>query len=106
MDIKNLFNVELPAALLLKTKEVKKVNAVFQVNITGEGSWRIDTKSAEPSVSPSEVGSAADCTLTISSADFLALMKTPSKATTMVLFGKLKIAGNKMLAMELTKLLG
>ena len=104
MNIKQLFETDLPKSLLAKTKEVQSVNARFQVNITGEGEWHLDCTSTGPSVTPGQ--QKADCTLTISGDNFRALMKEPSKATTMLLFGKLKIAGDKMLAMKLTKLLG
>eukprot|EP00697_Spironema_sp_BW2_P002122 gnl/Spiro4/1284_TR688_c0_g1_i1.p5 gnl/Spiro4/1284_TR688_c0_g1~~gnl/Spiro4/1284_TR688_c0_g1_i1.p5 ORF type:complete len:108 (+),score=24.34 gnl/Spiro4/1284_TR688_c0_g1_i1:1523-1846(+) len=103
MDIKNLFEVELPAALAAKAKEVREVNATFQVNVTGVGEWNIDATSSGPSVTPGQ-GKAA-CTITIAQADFEKLMTDPSKAMTMFFTGKLKLAGNQMLAMKLTKLL-
>jgi putative sterol carrier protein len=103
MDIKELFEVTLPTALAAKAKEVREVNATFQVNVTGVGEWNIDATSKGPSVTPGQ-GTAA-CTITIGAADFEKLMADPSKAMTMFFTGKLKLSGNQMLAMKLTKLL-
>lgn len=103
MNIKSLFETDLPAALTAKAKEVREVNAVFQVNILGEGEWNIDATSKGPTVTAGQGKS--DCTITISSADFQALMAEPSKAMSMFFSGKLKLSGNQMLAMKLTKLL-
>lgn len=103
LNVKNLFEVELPVALSAKAKEVQAVNAVFQVNVIGEGEWCIDATPKGPTVTPGQ--GKANCTITISSADFQTLMADPSKAMTMFFTGKLKLAGNQMLAMKLTKLL-
>ncbi len=103
MNIKNLFEVDLPVALLSKAKEVREVNATFQVNVTGEGEWCIDATSKGPSVTAGQ--GKADCTITISSADLQTLLADPGKAMSMFFGGKLKLSGNQMLAMKLPKLL-
>ncbi len=103
LNIKNLFETDLPVALNAKAAEVRAVNAVFQVNVTGVGEWTIDATSKGPSVTPGQ--GAAGCTITIAAADFEKLMADPGKAMTMFFTGKLKLAGNQMLAMKLTKLL-
>jgi putative sterol carrier protein len=103
MNIRELFETTLPAALASKSKEVREVNASFQVNVTGEGEWFIDATSKGPSVKAGQ--GKADCTITISSENFQALMSDPGKAMGMFFSGKLKLAGNQMLAMKLTKLL-
>ena len=104
VDIKKLFNDELPGALSRNADDAKTIGAKYQMNITGEGEWNIDVSSSGPSC---KAGSGpADCTITIAGEDFQKLMENP-QANAMQLFfaGKLKLGGNTMLAMKLTKLL-
>jgi putative sterol carrier protein len=105
VDIQKLFNEEIPAKLAQHGDAAKQVGATFQMNITGEGGgeWFINASESGPAI---EKGTkAADCTITISSEDFQKLLENP-QANSMQLFfaGKLKLAGNQMLAMKLTKL--
>jgi putative sterol carrier protein len=103
VDIKKLFNEDLPAALAKNAEEAKGIGAKYQLNVTGEGEWHIDVTSGGPSC---KAGSAdAECTITIASEDFQKLYENP-QANGMQLFfaGKLKVAGNQMLAMKLQKL--
>lgn len=104
IDIKKLFNDELPAALIKNAEDAKTIGAKYQMNITGEGEWNIDVSSTGP-VCKAGTGE-ADCTITIASEDFQKLAENP-QANGMPLFfaGKLKVAGNQMLAMKLQKLL-
>ena len=65
--------------------------------------WQIDVSASGPSC---KAGSGpADCTITIGGEDFQKLFENP-QANGMQLFfaGKLKVAGNQMLAMKLQKL--
>ena len=103
VDIKKLFNEELPAALQKNADDAKSIGAKYQMNVTGEGEWNIDVSSTGPAC---VAGTAdADCTITIASEDFPQLVENP-QANGMQLFfaGKLKVAGNQMLAMKLQKL--
>jgi len=105
VDIQKLFNEEIPAKLAQHADEAKKVGATFQMNITGEGGgeWFVNVSDTGPSIKPGT--EAADCTITIASEDFQKLHENP-QANGMQLFlaGKLKVAGNQMLAMKLSKL--
>jgi putative sterol carrier protein len=103
VDIKGLFNDVLPKALAANSADAKAIGAKYQMNITGEGEWFIDVSDSGPSVK--EGTGEADCTITISSEDFQKLVENP-QANGMQLFfaGKLKVAGNQMLAMKLNKL--
>lgn len=103
VDIQKLFNEELPAALEKNAEDAKTIGAKFQMNITGAGEWFIDVSPSGPSCKAGT--GTADCTFTISSEDFQTLMANP-QANGMQLFfqGKLKIGGNQMLAMKMTKL--
>ncbi|MBX3228338.1 MAG: SCP2 sterol-binding domain-containing protein [Labilithrix sp.] len=106
VDIKKLFNEELPAALEKNAEDAKTIGAKYQMNVTGEGEWTIDVTSSGPSCKPG-TDAAADCTITIAAEDFQKLIENP-QANGMQLFfaGKLKVAGNQMLAMKLQKLFG
>jgi putative sterol carrier protein len=106
VDVKKLFNEELPAALEKNAEDAKTIGAKFQMNITGEGEWFIDVSSTGPACKAG-TGEGADCTITIAAEDFQKLVENP-QANGMQLFfaGKLKVTGNQMLAMKLQKLFG
>ncbi len=105
VDVKKLFNEDLPAVLSKNAEDAKTIGAKFQMNVAGEGEWFIDVSSTGPVVKSGT--DAADCTLSIDADDFQKLFENP-QANGMQLFfaGKLKISGNQMLAMKLHKLFG
>ena len=107
VDIKQLFNETLPAALTKNAAEAKTIGAKFQMNITGDtgGEWNIDVSESGPACKPGTGD--ADCTITITDEDFQKLVENP-QANGMQLFfsGKLKVSGNQMLAVKLQKLFG
>ena len=107
VDIKKLFNEELPAAIEKNAAEAKAIGAKYQMNITGPtgGEWYVDVSDSGPS--SKEGTGPADCTITISDEDFQKLVENP-QANGMQLFfsGKLKVGGNPALAMKLQKLFG
>ena len=103
MDTKKLFNDDLPAALARNADDAKTIGAKFQVNVTGTGEWFIDASSTGPLCKQGT--DVADVTITIAEEDLQTLLEDPQANTTQLFFqGKLKIAGNQMLAMKLTKL--
>ena len=104
IDVKKLFNEQLPATLQKNAEDAKTIGAKYQMNITGEGEWYIDVSESGPSCKPG-TGEAADCTITNAAEDFQKLVENP-QANGMQLFfaGKLKVTGNQMLAMKLQKL--
>ena len=104
-DVKQLFNETLPAALAKNADDAKTIGAKYQMNITGEGSWFIDVSATGPKCEAGE--HPADCTMTIASEDFQKLIENPQQNGMQLFFaGKLKVAGNQMLAMKLNKLFG
>jgi hypothetical protein len=104
VDIKKLFNEELPAALAKNAEDAKSIGAKYQVNVTGEGEWTIDVSSTGPSCKPGK-DTAADCTITIASEDFQKLYENPQANGLQLFFAnKLKVDGNQMLGMKLQKL--
>jgi putative sterol carrier protein len=106
VDIQKLFNEEIPAHLAKDSEAAKQVGATFQINVTGEGGgeWFVDASDKGPSIAPGNPGG-ADCVITLSKEDFEKFHENP-QANGMQLFfaGKLKISGNQMLAMKLSKL--
>src|SRR4029077_19823397 len=68
VDIPKLFNEQLPGALAKNADEAKSINATYQMNVTGAGSWHLDLTSAGPTITQGE--KPADCTITITSDDF------------------------------------
>jgi putative sterol carrier protein len=103
VDIKKLFNEELPASLTKNAEDARTIGAKYQMNVTGEGEWNIDVSSTGP-VCKEGTGD-ADCTITVAAEDFQKLLENP-QANGMQLFfaGKLQVGVNQMLAMKLQKL--
>lgn len=105
IDIKKLFNESLPASLTKNAEDARTIGAKYQMNIVGEGEWHIDVTSTGPVCKAGT--DTADCTITVAAEDFPTLMENPqANGMTLFLAGKLKVAGNQMLAMKLQKLFG
>lgn len=106
IDIQKLFNEEIPAKIAANPDAAKQVGAKFQFIINGEGGgqWFIDLSDSGPKAEAANPGG-ADCTMEMTSEDFQKLIENP-QANGMALFfsGKLKVSGNQMLAMKLTKI--
>jgi putative sterol carrier protein len=106
VDIQKLFNEEIPAKLAEHGDAAKQVGATFQINIVGEGGgeWFVNASDTGPSIEKGSPGGAG-CTITLTSEDFQKFHENP-QANGMQLFfaGKLKISGDQMLAMKLSKL--
>jgi putative sterol carrier protein len=107
VDIKQLFDKDLPEAIAKNPDKAKEVGHVFQMNITGDngGEWTIDCSPATGPSCKAGKTDTAECAITIAEADFQKLVENP-QANGMQLFfaGKLKVQGNQMLAMKLQKL--
>ena len=109
LDIRRLFDIELPAALAKNAaKASKELAATFQLNVTGSagGQWHVSAIFA-PTCKPGQAP--ADVTVTMSDLDFQALMASPQRgytAMTMATRGRMKIEGPLAVAMRLEKLLG
>ncbi len=107
MTPKQVFEEELPGKLKEKGDAVTKTNAIFQFNLTGDdgGSWWIDTTKPGGEVSPGE-NEAAKCTVTMASSDFMDMVSGKLNGQMAFMTGKLKIAGDMGLAMQLGTVLG
>ncbi|KAJ7335672.1 hypothetical protein JRQ81_013613 [Phrynocephalus forsythii] len=88
---------------------VKKVNAVFQWNITKDGKtavqWTIDLKKSPGELYRGPARGKADTIFTISDEDFLGLVLGKINPQKAFMSGKLKIKGNIMLSQKLGVLL-
>jgi putative sterol carrier protein len=85
---------------------VKKINGVYQFNITtskGEVKWTVDLKNGPGSVKEGPAPK-PDVTITIKEADFIDLMTGKLDGQTAFMQGKLKIGGNMSFAMKLGQL--
>jgi putative sterol carrier protein len=78
-----------------------KIGASFQFNLTGaqSGNWVVNLKHAAEVRSGSIDN--ADCTITMSDSDFVALATGELNPMTAFSSGKLKLQGNPMTAMKL-----
>ncbi|KAE8291220.1 Non-specific lipid-transfer protein [Larimichthys crocea] len=89
-------------------KLVKKIGGVFAFKVKDgpggkEATWIVDVKNGKGSVT-NDPGQKADCTLSMSDEDLLALMTGKLNAQMAFFKGKLKIAGNMGMAMKLQNL--
>lgn len=77
------------------------VNALIQLNLTGEGSgaWQIKIANSQISVQEGEAAS-SDLALTMDTADYVALSKGEVNPMNLFLGGKIKLQGNMTLAMK------
>lgn len=103
-----LFDQRVPAALAANPDKAKEIGAVYVFKISGEGggTWTVDLVSSPPTCTQGEKGT-AQCTIEISHDDFkqlLANMSNQAFGMQLYMQGKLKIAGDPMLAMKLTKI--
>ncbi|NXN91042.1 DHB4 enzyme, partial [Rhinopomastus cyanomelas] len=88
---------------------VKKVNAVFQWNITKDGEtamqWTIDLKNGSGAVYKGTARTSADTTFTVSDEDFMDVVLQKIQPQQAFFSGKLKVKGNIMLSQKLEMIL-
>ncbi|NWH77569.1 DHB4 enzyme, partial [Piaya cayana] len=88
---------------------VKKVNAVFQWDITKDGKtamqWTIDLKNGSGAVYQGPARSSADTTFTLSDEDFMDVVQRKTNPQKAFFAGKLKVKGNIMLSQKLEMIL-
>ncbi|NWR74248.1 DHB4 enzyme, partial [Centropus unirufus] len=88
---------------------VKKVNAVFQWDITKDGKtavqWTIDLKNGSGAVYQGPARGSADTTFTLSDEDFMDVVQRKTNPQQAFFAGKLKVKGNIMLSQKLEMIL-
>ncbi|NWT03326.1 DHB4 enzyme, partial [Mionectes macconnelli] len=88
---------------------VKKVNAVFQWDITKDGKtamqWTIDLKNGSGAVYQGPARNSPDTTFTLSDEDFMDVVQQKTNPQKAFFSGKLKVKGNIMLSQKLEMIL-
>ncbi len=79
------------------------VNASYKFEIEGDGTWVVEI--ADGSINVSEGDGDAQCTVTVASEDFNAILDGSLNPQMAFMSGKLKIAGDMGLAMKLGSVL-
>jgi putative sterol carrier protein len=105
-DAQTDFTKSLPEKIQADPEKFKTAGCIFLFKITGEGggTWTLDLKGDDVGVKDGEVGT-PDCSIEVSAEDWKS-MSDSAFANAMPLFfqGKLKVAGNAMLATKLQQL--
>ena len=102
---KELFDVQVPAALAKSPEKAKEIGAIYVFKIAGDGGgeWTVDLASATPSCKPGTV-TKANCTIEVAHEDFKNMLGNPALGMQLYFQGKLKVSGDPMLATKLQKL--
>ena len=101
-DAKELFDVQVPAALKEHPERAKEVNAIYCFKITGDGGgeWTVDLTKDAPSCVTGDTGD-AQCTVEVEHDDFKTMLTDPQAGMQLYFQGKLKVTGDPMLATKL-----
>ena len=102
-----LFNERVPNSLSSHPDKAKEIGAVFLFKITGDGGgeWIVDLASDSPTCKAGNPdGKTAQCTVEVAHEDFKAMLNNPALGMQLYFQGKLKVAGDPMLATKLQKL--
>lgn len=87
--IVEFFTVKLPAKLAANPQIAEQVNAIYQFNLGGAGTWTVDLKNGGKITEGA--AEKADCQVDASADDFAKLLANPAGAVTMFMSGKLKV---------------
>jgi putative sterol carrier protein len=102
-DVNAFFSEYLPKKIADNPSLAQEVNAVYQFDIEGAGTWTVDL------TGDGTVGEGAHdepgCVVTCKTADFSTLLDNPAAGMMLFTMGKLKVS-NVGLAMSLQKILG
>lgn len=103
-NVASFFNDSLPAKLTEHPDLADEINAIYQFDIEGAGTWTVDLTEAPGSVSE---GAHDDpgCVVTCADEDFSSLLENPATGMMLFTMGKLKVS-NVGLALSLQKILG
>ena len=106
LDIRKVFNEELPAIFASNADAAMQIGSKFQINIIGDGGgeWYVDTSPSGPIVIAGNPGG-ADCSITLGEADFRTLYENPQADLARLYFsGKVQLSGDAQMAGKLQKL--
>jgi len=107
MDAKTLFDEKMPKALAKDPEKARELNAIYMFKVTGArgGTWTVDCKTDPPAVTVGESGT-AECTIEVADGDFESMLADPQMGMQLFFQGKIKIAGDPVLATKLSNLFG
>jgi hypothetical protein len=100
-DINDFFSNYLPNKLSENPSLAAEINAIYQFDIGGEGTWTVDLTKNEVRSGATE---GAGCTVTAAGEDFAKLLDNPASGMMLFTMGKLKVS-NVGLALSLQKIL-
>ncbi|MEW5855016.1 MAG: SCP2 sterol-binding domain-containing protein [Myxococcota bacterium] len=102
--MKEIFEVKMPENLT--PEKAKKINAIYQFKITGEGGgeWFIDLTKESDWVSAGTTDK-AKCTITVPAKEWVDILLGKLNPQMAFMSGKLKVQGDMGLAMKLQSLL-
>ena len=103
-DTTAFFTDYLPGKLAENPGLAAEINAVYQFDIDGAGTWTVDLTAEGGAVSE---GAHSDpgCTFTIAKEDFESLLDNPANGMMLFVQGKLQVSGDQGLALSLQKIL-
>ncbi len=101
-DTREFFEKFMPEKLLTNPGLAPSVNAIYQFDVTGAGTWTLDlTGTGEVREG---AAAAPRCVINVAQADWEAMLDKPALAMQLFMMGKLK-ASNVALALQLQKIL-
>ena len=105
-DAQVSFTEDIPESIRKDLDKAKAIDAIFCFKVSGDngGTWTVNMKD-EPGVTEGDTG-AAECTIELSSEDWLAMTENPGAAMQFFLQGKIKVTGNALLATKLQAVIG
>jgi hypothetical protein len=103
-DINDFFSNYLPKKLSENPGIAKEINAIYQFDIDGAGTWTVDLtkEGGQVASGPSEN---PGCVVKAAKADFESMLDNPSSAMMLFMQNKLKVSSIP-LALSLQKILG
>lgn len=102
-DVSDFFSDKLPAKLKEDPDIASGINAVYQFDIEGAGTWTVDLTEPPGTVTEGEHDDPS-CVVTCAEEDFNQLLENPAVAMMLFTMGKLKVS-NVPLALSLQKLI-
>ncbi len=105
-DAKTDFETNIPNKIKKNEENAKAIAAIYLFKISGDGggTWTLNLKD-DLGVTEGDQGN-AECTIEMTAEDWVTMSSTPGAAMQLYFQGKLKVAGNVMLATKLQQILG
>ena len=103
-DVAAFFNDEMPAKLQEHPELAEDINAVYQFDIEGSGTWTVDLTTPPGTVSEGPHDEPG-CVVTCAEEDFQSLLENPANGMMLFTMGKLRVS-NVGLALSLQTLIG